>query len=301
MSQAAERKTIPLEWLDDFPDHPFRVRMDEDMEELVRSVRERGVMVPLLVRPKEDGRYEIISGHRRKKACELAQIPEVPCEVREMSRDEATIYMVESNLQRSRILPSEKAFSYRMRLEAIKRLPGRPLKDNSAPVGPNFGEQSSRVLAGEVGEGRTQIQRYIRLTYLIPALLQLVDEERIALRPAVELSYLSTYEQMHLMDEIRRTDATPSYSQACRMRKLSQRDGLSRWVIGEIMEEEKPNQKDIIRIPYEDLRQYIPPGVPYETSGEYVVKVLSHHFRQLERYRQRQVREDRADRDDGAR
>ena len=298
MSQAAERKTIPLEWLDDFPDHPFRVRMDEDMEELVRSVRERGVMVPLLVRPKEDGRYEIISGHRRKKACELAQIPEVPCEVREMSRDEATIYMVESNLQRSRILPSEKAFSYRMRLEAMKRQQGERTDLTSAPLE----QKSSReILAESSPDSHAQIQRYIRLTYLIPALLQLVDEERIALRPAVELSYLSSYEQMHLMDEIRRTDATPSYSQACRMRKLSQRDGLSRWVIGEIMEEEKPNQKDIIRIRYEDLRQYIPPGVPYEKSGEYVLKVLSHYFRQLERYRQRQVRDDRADRDDGAR
>ena len=301
MSQAAERKTIPLEWLDDFPDHPFRVRMDEDMEELVRSVRERGVMVPLLVRPKEDGRYEIISGHRRKKACELAQIPEVPCEVREMSRDEATIYMVESNLQRSRILPSEKAFSYRMRLEAMKRQGMRSDLTSTPVAGKWSREESADIVGKSCGESGDQVRRYIRLTYLIPALLQLVDEERIALRPAVELSYLSTYEQMHLMDEIRRTDATPSYSQACRMRKLSQRDGLSRWVIGEIMEEEKPNQKDIIRIPYEDLRQYIPPGVPYEKSGEYVLKVLSHYFRQLERYRQRQVRDDRADRDDGAR
>ena len=291
---------LPLELLDDFPDHPFRVRMDEDMQELVRSVRERGVMTPLLVRPKEDGRYEIISGHRRKKACELADIREVPCKVREMSRDEAIICMVDSNLQRSRILPSEKAFSYRMRLEAMKRQ-GMRTDLTSSPLGTKLRERSNQQLAAEVGEGKSQIHRYIRLTHLVPGLLQLVDEERIALRPAVELSYLSPFEQMHLMDEIRRTDATPSYSQACRMRKLSQRDGLSRWVIGEIMEEEKANQKDTVRLRYEDLRQYIPPGVPYEKTGEFVLKAMSYYCRQLERYRQRQQRDDRGDRDDGAR
>ena len=292
---------LPLDLLDDFPDHPFRVRMDEDMEELAQSVRERGVMTPLLVRPKEDGRYEIISGHRRKKACELADIREVPCKVREMSRDEAIICMVDSNLQRSRILPSEKAFSYRMRLEAMKRQ-GMRTDLTSRPLGTKLTRgRSDQELAEVSDDSARQIQRYIRLTNLVPGLLQMVDEEKIALRPAVELSYLSPFEQMHLMDEIRRTDATPSYSQACRMRKLSQRDGLSRWVIGEIMEEEKANQKDTVRLRYEDLRQYIPPNVPYEKTGEYILKAVSYYCRQLERYRQRQQRDDRGEKDDGAR
>ena len=181
---------IPIELIDDFPDHPFKVRMDEDMDQLVESIKERGLITPITLRPKEDGRYEVVSGHRRKKACEIAGLSTVKADVREMTRDEAIILMVESNLQRSVILPSEKAFSYKMRLEALKRLPGRPSK-NAAPVATNFGERSNQQLAEQVGESKDQIRRYIRLTELIPELLDLVDEGAIALRPAVELSYLT--------------------------------------------------------------------------------------------------------------
>ena len=189
---------IPLDQIDPFPDHPFQVRMDEDMEQLVESVKESGLITPITVRKKDDGRYEIVSGHRRTKACELAGLPNVKAEIRELTRDEAIILMVESNLQRSVILPSEKAFSYKMRLEAMKRLPGRPTKDNSAPLGPNFGMRSNQQVAEEVGDSKTQVQRYIRLTNLIPPLLDLVDEGKIALRPAVELSYLYPEEQVAL-------------------------------------------------------------------------------------------------------
>ena len=199
-----ERKTqtlprvvdIPIELIDDFPDHPFQVRMDEDMQQLVESIRERGLIHPVILRKKDDDRYEIVSGHRRKKACEIAGLQTVKAEVREMTRDEAIIMMVESNLQRSVILPSEKAFAYKMRLEAMKRLPGRPSKENGAPLGPNFEGQKSRdVLAEEVGDSKSQIQRYIRLTELQPEILELVDEGKIGLRPAVELSYLTKKEQ----------------------------------------------------------------------------------------------------------
>ena len=187
---------IPLTEIDDFPDHPFQVRMDEDMDQLVESVKSRGIITPITLRQKEDGRYEIISGHRRKKACKLAGLEMVPAEIKELTRDEAIILMVESNLQRSVILPSEKAFAYKMRLDAMKRLPGRPSKENGAPVGPNFEGQKSRdVLAEQTGDSHSQIQRYIRLTELAPELLEMVDEGKIAMRPAVELSYLNEIEQ----------------------------------------------------------------------------------------------------------
>ena len=194
---------IPISEIDDFPDHPFKVKIDEDMDQLVQSIKEHGIITPVTLRPKEDGRYEIVSGHRRKKACELAGLNTVKAEVREMSRDEAIILMVESNLQRSTILPSEKAFSYKMRLEAMKRQAGRPSKENSSPVGIDFrGKQSLDVLGDEVGDSRNQVHRYIRLTELVQPLLDLVDEGRIAFRPAVELSYLKKEEQEALVEEI---------------------------------------------------------------------------------------------------
>ena len=254
---------IPIELIDEFPDHPFKVRMDEDMDQLVESVKERGLITPITLRPKEDGRYEIVSGHRRKKACEIAGLSVVKADVREMSRDEAIILMVESNLQRSVILPSEKAFSYKMRLEAIRRLPGRPLK-NSAPVGPNFGEVSSKQVADEVGDSRTQVQR----------LLDLVDENQIALRPAVELSYLTKDEQRMVYEQILDFDCTPSHAQAIRMRKFSEEGKLSDAVIESIMQEEKPNQKEKIHIPLGQLRKYIPESVSYDDTRDYIMQAL---------------------------
>ena len=264
---------IPIELIDEFPDHPFKVRMDEDMDQLVESIKDRGLITPITLRPKEDGRYEIVSGHRRKKACEIAGLSVVKADVREMSRDEAIILMVESNLQRSTILPSEKAFSYKMRLEAIRRLPGRPLK-NSAPVGPNFGEVSSKQVADEVGDSRTQVQRYIRLTELIPELLDLVDENQIALRPAVELSYLTCDEQQMVYKQILDCDCTPSHAQAIRMRKFSEEGRLNDAVVETIMQEEKPNQKEKIHIPYVQLRKYIPESVSYDDTRDYIMQAL---------------------------
>ena len=212
---------IPLTEIDDFPDHPFQVRMDEDMDQLVESVKSRGIITPITLRKKDDGRYEIVSGHRRKKACELAGLETVPAEIKELTRDEAIILMVESNLQRSVILPSEKAFAYKMRLDAMRRLPGRPSKENGVPVGPDFSGRSRELLAADSPDSNTQIQRYIRLTWLIPELLQLVDDGKIALRPAVELSYLNDIEQQDLVEEIGLTLATPSYAQAIKMRNFS--------------------------------------------------------------------------------
>ncbi len=265
---------IPLELIDDFPDHPFKVRMDEDMDQLVESVKERGLITPITLRPKEDGRYEVVSGHRRKKACEIAGLSTVKADVREMSRDEAIILMVESNLQRSTILPSEKAFSYKMRLEALKRLPGRPSK-NYSPVENNLsGTTSSSVMAENVGESTATIFRYIRLTELIPELLDLVDEGKIALRPAVEISYLSQEDQKILYEQILDCDCTPSHAQAIRMRKFSEEGRLNDAVIETIMQEEKPNQKEKIHIPYGQLRKYIPESVSYDDTRDYILEAL---------------------------
>lgn len=264
---------IPIDLIDDFPDHPFKVKMDEDMDQLVESVKERGLITPITLRPKEDGRYEIVSGHRRKKACEIAGLSYVKADVREMSRDEAIILMVESNLQRSVILPSEKAFSYKMRLEAMKRLPGRPSK-NSAPVAPNLGERSNLQLAEQVGESKDQIRRYIRLTELIPNLLDLVDEGQIALRPAVELSYLTKDEQALVYEQILDCDCTPSHAQTIRMRKFSEDGRLTDAVIESIMQEEKPNQKEKIHIPYGQLRKYIPDNLSYDDTRDYIMQAL---------------------------
>ena len=279
---------IPISEIDDFPDHPFKVKIDEDMDQLVQSIKERGIITPVTLRPKEDGRYEIVSGHRRKKACEIAGLDTVKAEVREMSRDEAIILMVESNLQRSTILPSEKAFSYKMRLEAMKRQAGRPAQDNYSPVGNNsLGTKSSEIMADEVGESRNTIFRYIRLTELISPLLDLVDEGRIAFRPAVELSYLKKEEQEDLLEEISYADATPSLAQAIKMKRFSQEGKLSNEVIESIMSEEKPNQKEKIRIKYEDARRFIPDSVPYNKTGEYIMKALEYYHRVQERQKDR--------------
>ena len=262
---------IPLELIDDFPDHPFKVKMDEDMEQLVESIKERGLITPVTLRPKEDGRYEIVSGHRRKKACEIAGLSSVKADIRAMSRDEAIILMVESNLQRSVILPSEKAFSYKMRLEALKRQ-GKRTDLTSRPV---VGKLETADVIGQVAnESGRQVQRYIRLTELIPELLDLVDEGKIALRPAVELSYLSREEQELVNQEIFALDCTPSHAQTIRMRKFSDEGRLNDAVIESIMSEEKPNQKEKVHLSYGQVKKYIPDNIAYEKTGDYIMKAL---------------------------
>ena len=274
--------TIPLSEIDDFPDHPFQVRLDEDMDQLVESVKERGVITPITLRRKGGGRYEIVSGHRRRKACELAGLATVPAEIKELTRDEAIILMVESNLQRSTILPSEKAFSYKMRLEAMKRQ-GQRTDLTSGPAGQKL--DSRDELASATNDSGRQIQRYIRLTELIPDLLTMVDEGRIALRPAVELSYLGKLEQQDLAAAIGLSLATPSHAQAIKLRTFSKEGKLSPAVIESIMCEEKPNQKEKINIKYAEARKYIPSSVPYEQTGAYILKALEYYHRHLERQR----------------
>ena len=252
------------------------------MDQLVESVKERGVITPITLRRKTDGRYEIVSGHRRRKACELAGLVTVPAEIKELTRDEAIILMVESNLQRSTILPSEKAFSYKMRLEAMKRQQGERTDLTSAPLE----QKSSReALAEKSPDSHAQIQRYIRLTKLIPDLLAMVDEGRIALRPAVELSYLGKLEQQDLVAAIGLSLATPSHAQAIKLRAFSKEGKLSPAVIESIMCEEKPNQKEKINIKYAEARKYIPSSVPYEQTGAYILKALEYYHRHLERQR----------------
>lgn len=277
---------IPISEIDDFPDHPYQVRLDEDMDQLVQSVKERGIITPVTLRKKDDGRYEIVSGHRRKKACELAGLSTVKAEIKELTRDEAIILMVESNYQRSAILPSEKAFAYKMRLDALKRQAGRPSKENGAPVGPDLISGKSRdLIAEESPDSREQIRRYIRLTELVPEIRDLVDEGKIALRPAVELSYLSTEEQQCLTEQITYRDATPSHVQAIKMREFSKNGKLGSDVIESIMCEDKPNQREKINIRYDQAKKYIPANVPYEKTGEYIMKALEYYHRYLERQR----------------
>lgn len=275
---------ISLSEIDDFPDHPFQVRMDEDMEQLVESVKERGIITPITLRQKEDGRYELVSGHRRKKACELAGFETIKAEIRELSRDEAIILMVESNLQRSVILPSEKAFSYKMRLEAMKRQAGRPSKENSGPVVQNFSRDNLGDSAGESGR---QISRYIRLTELIPSILEMVDEGKIAFRSAVEISYLLKDEQEELYEAMSFADATPSLAQAIKMKEFSKNGKLTPEVIESIMGEEKPNQREKFSFRADRLRKFIPASVPYSKTEEYVLKALEHYHRYQERMRER--------------
>ena len=279
---------IPLSEIDDFPDHPFKVRMDEDMDLLVQSVKERGIIVPITLREKEDGRYELVSGHRRKKACELAGFDTIRAEIRDLTRDEAIILMVESNLQRSVILPSEKAFSYKMRLEAMKRLPGRPAKENGAPVEHNSSGLKSRdILAEQVGESKDQVRRYIRLTELIPPLLDMVDDGRIGMRPAVELSYLSKEAQTELAEIISFMDATPSHDQTIRMRKMSDEGKLTSEAMEAIMNEIKPNQREKISFRADRIRQYLPQNMPKSQTEEYVIQALSYYSRFREQQRAR--------------
>ena len=271
---------IPIELIDDFPDHPFQVRLDEDMDHLVESIRTNGIITPITLREKPDGRYEIVSGHRRKKACEIVGLSTVKSEIREMTRDEAIILMVESNLQRSVILPSEKAFSYKMRLEAMRRQAGRPRKENVAPMGQNF---SREILAEQTGESHSQIQRYIRLTELIPELLAMVDERKIAFRPAVELSYLREQEQRDLLETISYEDATPSLAQAIKMKEFSKAGKLSADVILSIMCEQKPNQREKISFHTERLKPYLPKNISAQQTEDYILKALEHYKRFMER------------------
>lgn len=280
---------IPLSQIDDFPDHPFKVKLDEDMEQLVESIKQRGVITPITLREKEDGRYEIVSGHRRKKACEIASLETIKAEIKELDRDEAIILMVESNLQRSTILPSEKAFSYKMRLDAMKRQAGRPNKNNSVPLAQNYDGKTSREILGEqVGESQDQIRRYIRLTNLIPEILNLVDDGKIALRPAVELSYLTEKEQNNLFETISFADATPSLAQAIKMRSFSKEGKLSKEVIESIISEVKPNQKEKISFRIDKLRKHIPATVPMRQTEEYVLKALEYYGKYLVRQRDRE-------------
>lgn len=275
---------IPLSEIDEFPDHPFRVNLDDDMQLLVESIRQRGVLTPVTVRKKDDGRYELISGHRRKKACELAGLDKIRAEVRELSKDEAIIAMVESNYQRSEILPSEKAHAYKMMFEAMKRQ-GERTDLTSSPPGtkPRTTETMSQI----VGDSRSQIDRYIRLTELIPELLDMVDSGKISLRPAYELSFLSKDEQRALFDAIEYIGATPSHAQAIRMKECSRTGSLKMSTIGEIMNEEKPNQADRISVRFSDVRRYIPESVPFDKTAEYIMKALEVYSQYLESERQK--------------
>ena len=284
-------RDIPLELIDDFPDHPFKVRDDEDMLQLVESVKARGVITPATVRQKEDGRYELISGHRRKRACELAGFEALRCEVVDLDRDAATVLMVESNYQRSQILPSEKAFAYKMRLEAMNRQAGRPRKENPTPVVSDLdGQRTNEILGNEVGESREQIRRYIRLTNLVPELLDLVDEGKIKMRPAVELSYLDEDNQRAVVDEIDLNQCTPSHDQTIRMRKFFTDGKLTPEVVSAIMSEEKPNQREKIVLRGDKVRSLIPKNIPVSQTEDYVVKALEHYSRFL---RQRAERDSR--------
>ena len=277
-------RDIPISEIDEFPDHPFKVLMDEDMEQLVESIKRNGVMTPATVRLKEDGRYELISGHRRKKACELAGLETLKCEVKELTRDEAIIVMVESNLQRSVILPSEKAFAYKMRLEATNRQAGRPSKDNLTPMVSDLDTtRTNEKLGKEVGESREQIRRYIRLTELVPEILQMVDERQIAFRPAVEISYLTEEQQYTLLEAMEYNDATPSLAQAIKMKKYNQDGKLTSEVIQSIMEEEKPNQKEKPAFRDERIIKLIPKTVPRGQETDFVVKALEFYNRHLQR------------------
>ena len=280
---------IPLSEIDEFPDHPFHVRLDEDMDQLVESIKTRGIITPVTLRQKEDGRYEIVSGHRRTKACELAGLTTVKAEIKELTRDEAVILMVESNLQRTTILPSEKAFSYKMRLDAMKRQ-GIRTDLTSDPVGPKSQKRrSNEELAEQSSDSSTQIKRYIRLTHLVPQLLDMVDAGRIAFRPAVELSYLSESEQNSLLETISYEDATPSLAQAVKMKNFSQAGKLNADVILSILCEQKPNQREKISFRSERLKPYLPKNITAKQTEDYVIKALEYYHK----YQLRQKERDR--------
>lgn len=272
--------------IQDFPDHPYQVKDDESMMELVESIKEKGLINPVMVRPLEDGKYEMIAGHRRKRACEIAGIETVKARVTDVSRDEAVLLMVDSNLQREEILPSEKAAAYKMRLDAMKRLPGRPSKENCSPVATNYSKpRSAEILSNAVGESKDQIFRYIRLNELTPELLTLVDDKKIALRPAVEISYLPKETQKWLVDAIELADATPSHAQTIKMRKFHEEGKLTQEVIESIMDEEKPNQREKPAFRDKRITNLIPKTVPVERQCDYVIKALECYNRFLERKR----------------
>ena len=276
---------IPISQISDFPEHPFKVKQDEAMLEMAESVRQYGVLVPGLVRQLEDGSYQMVSGHRRKMASELAGRDTIPCIVRDLTDDEAVIIMVDSNLQRERVLPSEKAFAYKMKLDAMRRQQGARTDLTSAPVGQKFdGKTSRELLAIESPDSHSQIQRYIRLTNLIPEILDMVDDGRIAFRPAVELSYLAEKEQRILYDAMGHADCTPSLAQAIKMKSFSREGKLSEAVIRSIMAEEKPNQKEQFRIPKERISKYFKPGTPARTMEDTIIKALDYY-----RKRQREM------------
>ena len=279
-------RDIPLEEISDFPNHPFKVKMDENMADMAESVKQYGVLVPALVREKPEGGYEMIAGHRRKMASELAEKKEIPCIVRNLTDDEAVLIMVDSNLQREQILPSEKAFAYKMKLDAMKRQAGRPCK-NSVPVAQDLKGKTSRQLLGEqVGESQDQIRRYIRLTELITPILDMVDSGKIAIRPAVELSYLPKEQQTALLDTMQLEDCTPSHAQAIKMRKFADEGRLNEDVILSILSEEKGNQKEQFRMPKERISKYFSPGTPAKQMEDTIVKAL-------ELYRKRERSKDR--------
>lgn len=275
---------IPVSMIQDFPNHPYKVKDDESMTELVESIKTRGLIQPVLVRPIENGMYEMVSGHRRKRAFELAGIEKIPARVQNLTRDEAILSMVDSNLQRDEILPSEKAFAYKMRLEAMNRQ-GMRTDRTSTPVESKF--RTNELLAEEVGESREQIRRFIRLTNLIPEMLDLVDDKKIAMRPAVEISYLSEEEQLNLVDAIECEQCTPSHDQTLRMKKFSQEGKLTKEAIEAIMSEEKPNQRE--KSPFRDSRisNAIPKAIPKEQQCEFVIKAIEHYTKFLQRSRNR--------------
>lgn len=285
---AAKRDVVldlPLDQIGDFPNHPFKVRQDEAMMEMMESVQLHGVLVPGLVRQLADGSYQMVSGHRRKLASRLAGLDTLPCIVRDLTDDESIIVMVDSNLQREKVLPSEKAFAYKMKLEAMRRQAGRPSKENGVPVGHHFQQGKSReLLAANSPDSNTQIQRYIRLTYLLPEILAMVDDSKIAFRPAVELSYLAEKEQRILYDAMGHADCTPSLAQAIKMKSFSREGKLSEAVIRSIMAEEKPNQKEQFRIPKERISKYFKPGTPARTMEDTIIKALDYY-----RKRQREI------------
>ena len=280
-------REIPISEIDEFPDHPFKVLMNEDMEQLVESVSRSGVMTPATVRQKEDGRYELISGHRRKKACELAGLETLKCEVKELTRDEAIIVMVESNLQRTTILPSEKAFAYKMRLEAMKRQGERSDLTSPPLVEKSAGKDSLSVskIGKDMGDSHEQVRRFIRLTELVPEILQMVDERQIAFRPAVEISYLSEEQQYTLLEAMGYNDATPSLAQAIKMKKFMQEGKLTDEVIQSIMQEDKPNQKEKPAFKDERITKLIPKSIPRGQETDFVVKALEFYNRHLQRQR----------------
>ena len=278
--------TIPIDLMDDFPDHPFKVEMDDDMRALIESINNNGVIDPLILRVKEDGRYEVIAGHRRKKACEYLGIKEAPAETRRMSREEATILMIESNLHRSHILPSEKAFAYKMRMDAIKQQGAR--SDLTLTQGETR-LRSSAVISKETGDSRAQVDRFIRLTKLIPGIRDMVDKEKMGFNPAVELSYLKDNEQEMLLDVMNLTESTPSIPQAKRIRELSKNEALTPHVLETILREQKPNQREQIRVRYELAKKYLPRGMAFSELEEYILRALKYYSMSPERKREEEM------------